>query len=138
MFLPLVALAFLVGPGPAVLTACTVPLLSGVLTGMPPFWPPVGPFMAVELAATCGVIALARRWRPRWIEWMVLVPALLIGRVTYLGLVYVFAQWVDLPAGFLAGISFLVGWPGMVLMLVVVPPVVRRIGSRQATSERRE
>ena len=28
-------------------------------------------------------------------------------------------------AGFVAGLSLLSGWPGLILMLVVVPPLVR-------------
>ena len=38
MYLPLIALAFFVGPLPAALTSFMTPLLSGVLTGMPPFF----------------------------------------------------------------------------------------------------
>ena len=45
MYLPLVALAFFVRPGAAAVTALLVPLLSGAVTGMPPFMPPVAPVM---------------------------------------------------------------------------------------------
>jgi len=138
MFLPLVTLAFLVPPGPAVLTGAVVPLLSGALTGMPPFWPPVGPFLAVELGMTCGLIALARKRWPRATQWAILVPALAVGRATYLGEVFGFARLVDLPAEFLAGVSFVAGWPGMLLILAVVPPVVQVIESRRGRSGSKE
>jgi hypothetical protein len=32
---------------------------------------------------------------------------------------------MKLPATFVAGISFLSGWPGMILMLVVIPAIVK-------------
>ena len=128
MYLPLVTLAFFVRPMPAAVTAFTVPLLSGAVTGMPPFYPPVAAFMAIELAVMAALISGLVTWRSRINEWLVLVPVLLLGRVLYVGLVYAFSLVVELPAGFLAGLSFLKGWPGIVLMIVVVPPVamVRR------------
>jgi thiamine transporter ThiT len=136
MYLPLVALAFFVGPAAAAVTALAVPLLSGAATGMPPFYPPVAPFMAVELAVMAALIAGVRRLRPRANEWLILVPVLLLGRVLYVGLVYGFALVAGLPARFLAGVSFLGGWPGVVLMLVVVPPIAR-FAAGVRTDERR-
>jgi hypothetical protein len=129
MYLPLVALAFLVRPGVAMATAFMVPLISGAVTGMPPFYPPVAVVMAVELAFMGGCIALLSRAAPRASEWLVLIPVLLAGRVVNVALMYVAALALGLPAGFVAGISFLAGWPGVVLMCVTVPPLVRLIRS---------
>jgi hypothetical protein len=123
MYLPLVTLAFFVSPMPAAVTALIMPLLSGAVTGMPPFYPPVAVFMAIELAVMAGLISAIVTWRPRINEWLVLVPVLLLGRVLYVGLVYSFSLVIELPAGFMAGLSFLAGWPGIVLMIVAVPPV---------------
>ncbi len=138
MFHPLLVLAFLAAPGPVAGTAVLVPLLSGALTGMPPFWPPIAPLMSAELGVTCGAIALVRRRWPRANEWAVLVPSLALGRAVWIGLVYAFGRVVDLPAAFLAGISFLAGWPGMILAISVVPLAVRAIGSVHATAEAEE
>jgi len=125
MYLPLCTLAFFVRPLPAALTAFVTPLLSGAVSGMPPFYPPVALFMALELAAmTAAISAASRRW-PGLPEWLVLAPVLVMGRFLYTGLVHAFALWIDLPATFLAGLSFLSGWPGILLMMAVVPPVVR-------------
>jgi hypothetical protein len=125
MYLPLVALAFLVGPLPAATTAVLVPLLSGAVTGMPPFYPPVALCMAIELAVMTWLIALTvQRW-PRANEWVVLIPVLLLGRAIQVGLVYGFSLVMDLPARFMAGVSMISGWPGIILMLVVVPAVAR-------------
>jgi hypothetical protein len=125
MYLPLVTLAFLVRPLPATLTAGITPLLSAAVTGMPPFYPPFALFMAVELATVSAFIALTcTRW-PRANEWLVLTCALALGRAVFIGLLYGFSLVTRLPAGIMAGVSFLAGWPGIVLMLVTVPPLVR-------------
>lgn len=128
MYLPLVALAFLVGPRVAVTTALLVPLLSAAATGMPPLYPPVAAVMALELAAMAGAIALLTRRFPRLPTLLVLAPVLLAGRAINVALTYAFAQLLALPAGFLAGLSFLAGWPGLLLMLAVVPPLVHLVG----------
>ena len=131
LYLPLVALAFFVGPLPAAVTALLTPLLSGTLTGMPPFYPPIAEGMAIELAVMVATIAaVVRRW-PRCNEWLVLIPVLLLGRVLSAGLAYGFSRLIHLPAGYVAGISLLSGWPGIILMSVVVPPVAR-LGRRSA------
>lgn len=125
MYLPLLALGFLIRPLPAAVTAAITPLLSAAVTGMPPFYPPVALFMAIELAAMAGLIALVlSRW-PRANTWLLLALALAVGRVLYVGLTYGFSRVVHLPARFLAGVSFFGAWPGLILILLTVPPVVR-------------
>lgn len=125
MYLPLCALPFFVRPFPAAVTAVLVPLLSAALTGMPPFYPPVAVFMSLELGVMAASIALlVGRW-PRANEWLVLLPVLVLGRVLHVALVYGFSRVIALPAGFLATLSFLSGWPGILLMLVVIPPLAK-------------
>ncbi|HTY01558.1 MAG TPA: class I SAM-dependent methyltransferase [Bacteroidota bacterium] len=127
MYLPLMALAFIVRPAMASLTALIVPFLSGTLTGMPPFYPPIAPIMAFELTvmAFCGS-AVHQRW-PRLHILVVLTPVLLLGRVLNAGAMFGISRLLDLPAAFVAGISFIAGWPGLLLMLLIIPPVYRVI-----------
>ncbi|MEN6559778.1 MAG: class I SAM-dependent methyltransferase [Acidobacteriota bacterium] len=135
MYLPLVTLAFFVRPGAAAATALVVPVLSGVLTGMPPLYPPVAGLMALELAAMAALISAIVSRRPRANELLVLAPALLFGRVLYVGLAYAVFLAIGLPAAFMAGLSVLSGWPGLVLMVIAVPPLARlRRGSGPAVS----
>jgi thiamine transporter ThiT len=47
MYLPLVTLSFFVGPLPASFTALLLPLISGAITGMPPFYPPIAFIMSI-------------------------------------------------------------------------------------------
>jgi len=125
MYLPLVMLGFLARPVPAATTAMLTPLLSGAVTGMPPLYPPVALFMALELASMAALIAIARGHRPKANPYLVLIPILLLGRVLYVGMAYGFARLIGLPAGFVAGLSLASGWPGIILMVAVVPPLVR-------------
>jgi ubiquinone/menaquinone biosynthesis C-methylase UbiE len=60
-----------------------------------------------------------------------LAPVLLLGRVLYVALVYALSLAIELPAAFMAGLSLLGGWPGIVLMMAVVPPVARMRRSRR-------
>ncbi|MDY0003255.1 MAG: ECF transporter S component [Polyangia bacterium] len=138
MYLPLVALGFFVGPLPAAATAFLVPLLSGAVTGMPPFYPPVAFLMAVELAIMSGLIAVALELRPRTNEWLLLLPTLVLGRVLYLLMVYGLASIIDLPASFVTGVSLLGGWPGLCLMIVVIPPLARLARRRRRLASRKE
>ena len=125
MYLPLVALAFFTHPGAAALTALLVPLLSGFVTGMPPFMPPVAFIMSVELALMAALIGALGAVFPRMPAWARLAVALAFGRVVYVALAYAAARALDLPAGFVAGISLLSGWPGIVLMMLAIPALVR-------------
>ena len=125
MYLPLVTLAFFVHPAVSMTTAVLVPIVSGMVTGMPPFYPPVALLMSFELAVMAGFIGwIVRRW-PRTNEWLLLVPVLLVGRLLYVISVYLIAQFLELPATFLAGVSLISGWPGMILMIVFIPPLVK-------------
>ncbi len=128
MYLPLVALAFFARPRVAALTALVVPILSGAATGMPPFYPPVAPVMAVELALMAALIGCFRRAWPRLPVWALLAAVLAVGRVVNAGLMFLAARAMHLPAGFVAGISLLSGWPGLILMMAVIPQLVRLSG----------
>ncbi len=131
MYLPLVTLPFFVSARPAALTALLIPVLSGAVTGMPPFYPPVAPVMSLELALMAAMIGTLRKALPRMPVWIVLAVTLVAGRIFNAALFYAAAAVLDLPASFVAGISLLSGWPGIVLMMIVVP-AIWRLRSQQA------
>lgn len=137
MYLPLMALPFFVRPLPAAATALIVPLLSGAATGMPPFFPPIAVFMALELSVMAALVSAVRQRWPSLHELAVLVPVLLFGRVFYVALVYFFSVFIQLPAKFMAGLSLVSGWPGVVLMVVVIPAVARASRSPTRPSTKR-
>ncbi|MBN2722495.1 MAG: ECF transporter S component [Deltaproteobacteria bacterium] len=124
MYIPLLALPFFVSPMPAVITALIVPVLSGLLTGMPPFFPPVAFMMSIELGLSAGIIGLVLHFKKDTSPFWILLPVLITGRFLYTGMVWGFSKVMVLPAGFLSGVSFFSGWPGVILMLVTIPALV--------------
>ncbi|CAN5615044.1 hypothetical protein BH23GEM6_BH23GEM6_23430 [soil metagenome] len=136
MYIPLAALPFLVRGRVAITTALLVPLLSGAVTGMPPFFPPIAPIMAMEMAFMSGLIAAGIRMRPSLAPLAILFPTLIAGRLLNFALSYGAALLLDLPPWFAAGLSFIAGWPGVILMLIVVPPLVSVIGPAGMRSAR--
>ena len=139
MYWPLVTLAFLVPTGRAMLVAASVPLASSVLTGMPLPWPPLVAVMSVELAVQVGLAGALGRPRTGFASmgriFLVLAFVLVLGRFLHAGGVWLLAQRFQLPAGTLAGASFLAGWPGVAAMLVFVPVFVGALARRDGVCE---
>lgn len=131
MYIPLIALAFLAPPAIAVWTAVIVPLLSCLLTSMPPLYPPIAPVMAVELGLMCLVIALIQKKKPTINRWVTLTAALVLGRLFNFGALFLLAKIMGLPAGFIAGLSLISGWPGVLLILIVVPPAISLVKKKE-------
>jgi hypothetical protein len=77
----------------------------------------------VELAVMAVLLALLRKRWPLVAPVILLIPVLVFGRVVNAAIMYIIAGFLGLPAGFVAGISFFAGWPGVILMLLVVPPI---------------
>ena len=125
MYLPLVALAFFVRPLPAALTSLLLPILSGATTGMPPFYPPVAFIMSIELSIMGALIAFFHRKFSTVNCLFILVPILVLGRFIGVGCIYFMALFMKLPAKYVAGASLLRGWPGIVLMIIVIPALLR-------------
>lgn len=130
MYLPILAGACFLRPGWAALAGTVAPLVSAALTGMPPVFPPVALWMAIELAAMAWLVStLARRRRVPTA--LAVAVALVVGRGLYALLIFATGRWLDLPAGALTLISLLAGWPGMLLAITTVPLAVaslRRAG----------
>jgi len=131
MHLPIVAAGFLVSPATAVSLGIVVPLLSGALTGMPPLAPPLALLMAGELAVKAGVASVLYRTlrAPMWL-------ALPIALAADWGVLILAASFA---AGFFAvkaapsqymGAAIVVGLPGTILQLMMVPAAVLAIERR--------
>lgn len=131
LLLPLLLNGFLAPAGWAVLTGAVAPLLSGAMTGMPPFYPPIAFIMSAEGMVLAGVAAaLYRRTRPR--VWVPLVCAVVLGRLTNLALTWQLAGMVGLPKTFSAVASLVHSLPGTALQCTVVPAVVRALNARRS------
>ncbi len=125
MYIPVMALSFFVRARMAALVGLLIPLLSALTTGMPPLFPPVALAMSVELALMACLLALLRQRFPGVPVLGHVIPVLLLGRVVNAVMLFAIAALVSLPPAFVAGISFIAGWPGLLVMLVILPAVAR-------------
>jgi hypothetical protein len=125
MYIPVMALPFFTRARMALLVGLLVPLLSALTTGMPPLFPPIAPAMSVELGLMAGLLAFLRERFPGFPVLGHVIPVLLLGRVVNAALSYAFAMIISLPPAFVAGISFIAGWPGLLVMIVILPVVAR-------------
>ncbi len=131
MLLPLLINGFLVGPGWAVLTGLSAPLLSGLATGMPPLYPPVVLIVALEGATLGGVAALVRLLSRRRV-WPALISAVCCGRLLSFALSWALAGRWGLPPALSAWAALLHGLPGVALQLGVTPLVVGMLERRRS------
>ena len=100
---------------------------------MPPFFPPIAPWMAVELGLMAGLASLLHR-RRALPPWAIVAIVLVVGRVVYAALVYGTGLWLSLPARVMTVASLLAGWPGMILALVAVPAAVQVLERTRRTA----
>jgi len=126
MHFPVIIGGLLFGPLCGGFVGFFSPVLSFLLTGMPPF--PLVLAMVPELV-TYGVVSGVLHGRFRITVWIALPTAIVAGRVV-LGLVWwVMFHILDLPVPpgvFVIG-GFVTGLPGMIGQLVLIPFLVRGI-----------
>lgn len=136
MHLPVLLAGFLLGPAAGLLVGVIAPLASFALTGMPPLTPPVLPVMVVELAVygvVAGLVNLLLVHRVDLPSVTRLVPLLVgtmvAGRVAMgleIWLLGPLLGWPFKPYPYVVG-AITTGLPGIILQLVLVPPVVRAV-----------
>lgn len=128
MHIPVLFAGVILGPGLAALVGMITPVLSHLLTGMPPLSPiPILPLMVVELAVYGWAMAsLCQKLRLN--IWVALIGAMLAGRVA-LGLAAaVIAPLFNVqlnPILYVKG-AIATGLPGILLQLIIIPPVAQR------------
>lgn len=138
MFLPMfwpvaVAAFFLPIPYAAAVGALT-PFLSFLVSGMPP--PPTLYRMIFELVALGGSISYLHRSTRYGLFWITLVGLVISRGAGWLGALAI-APILGLPPEFYALISLSVGVPGMVVMMVIIPFILKRLKSDDTLFRRR-
>jgi len=126
MHLPVLICGFVVGPFAGALVGLVAPPLSQLLTGMPPLY--AVPLMMLELMLY-GLIAGLSYRKLRFNIYIALIIAMIFGRLAFaLGLLILGQfQGIKLPYGpmqFLAGGIIATGLPGIILQLIIIPPIV--------------
>lgn len=131
MHLPVLLAGFLVGPGSGLLVGLLAPVLSHLLTGMPPSY--AVPLMMLELPIYGLLAGLCYR-RLRMNIYAALLIAMIAGRLMFgLGL-FLLGMMVELPYGpaafFSAGGPIVAGLPGIAVQLVIIPIIVHAVKRR--------
>ena len=128
MHIPVLFAGIILGPGLAALVGILCPILSHLLTGMPPLSPvPMLPIMVVELAVYGLVMGyLFNRYSLN--IWTSLLGAMILGRLAAGLTVAVMAPLFNLPLKplpFIQG-AIVTGLPGIILQFLIIPSVTQR------------
>ncbi|NQT26281.1 ECF transporter S component [candidate division KSB1 bacterium] len=127
MFWPICISAFYLNPLFAILTGVLTPMISMLITGMPPA--PVVYLMIGELAALGGIISMLRIRSKLGIFWILLI-GLAGSRTVLFALTMILAPLIGLP-GRLAGLYQIVeGIPGLIAILIMIPFLLHRMKKR--------
>ncbi len=129
MFYPIIAAGFLVALPAAMVVGVMSPLVSGLITGMPPFFPPIGLIMMFEGAVLTVVPALLYQ-RLKTNPWLTTIITIAADRLLLLFLVLFFSAVLGLPEGVLSAAALINGLPGTVLILVIIPPLVKQMEAK--------
>lgn len=125
MHIPVLLCGMLLGPFFGGFLGVITPLLSSFLTGMPPIMPPVAIIMSVELLAMGTAAGLLRR-NLQFNPYLVVLGSALAGRLVFAAIVMVLGSYFlnldQAPPTYLAT-SLLLGIPGFILQLAVIPPL---------------
>lgn len=128
MHIPVFLTGLILGPFYGTLVGFITPLFSTIIFAMPPMMPPIAVLMAFELAAF-GLIAGYFYSEKSKNIYFSLIAAMILGRFVYgLALIAVGPIFNFNPPfiPFMQG-TFLTGIPGMVIQLIIIPPIVEKI-----------
>lgn len=126
MFWPVAMSAFYLPFAYAVAVGLLTPVLSTLLTGMPPISPPILYLMIFELGFLAGITNIAYR-HTRWGIFWSLLLGLSVSRTVLFLAVIPLASLLGLPPK-LASIAIVVkGIPGVIIILLVIPLLVNRL-----------
>jgi len=120
MFYPLTLAGFLVAPSLAMIVGLSAPLLSALLTGMPPFYPPIAFIMVGEALLITSSLQPLQKWF-HLPPWLALLIVLILDRGALFFMVKIIARFMTLPPSMLGWASVISGLPGLVMMMIVLP-----------------
>ncbi len=132
MHIPVLLCGFTIGAAAGAIVGLLAPVLSHLLTGMPPLY--AVPLMTLELPLY-GIVAGLTYKKMGMNIYLSLLISMVIGRLAFaLGLV-ILGLFIDLPYGpmqfFAAGGALITGLPGIILQIIIIPPLVAAIKRAQ-------
>jgi hypothetical protein len=133
MYLPLALGAFILSRRNALMAGVFTPLISALMTGMPPWYPPIAFMMSAQMGFLClyiSVVTHARRNRNRHLSpagiLAILVPGLLLERMMLFLLYSAVLPLFGIQASLFSAYDIVKGLPGVLLLCAVVPFAVPR------------
>lgn len=125
MHIPVLIAGFVLGLPFSLAVGAITPMLSSLLTGMPPAFP-IMPYMAVELAVYGASASLLHR-KLRFNIFISLIGSMIMGRLAAAAAVWVLTSFFTAalpgPVVFVAG-AVVQGIPGILIQLVFIPAIV--------------
>ncbi|MFN2341312.1 MAG: ECF transporter S component [Halanaerobium sp.] len=128
MHIPVFLAGLILGPFYGTLVGILTPLFSTLLFAMPQMMPPIAVLMAFELAAFGFIAGYLYSEKLKNI-YLSLITAMILGRLVYgLALIAVGPIFNFNPPfiPFMQG-AFVSGIPGIVIQLVIIPPIIEKI-----------
>ncbi|MFO8060134.1 MAG: ECF transporter S component [Bacillota bacterium] len=125
MHIPIFLAGLLCGPAVGFTAGIITPGLSSLLTGMPPPMP-TAILMTMELAVY-GFLSGYLYFRFRTTLWLSLILSMLGGRLIYGFLAYLALPLIGLdriPLWTPVTVGLIESWPGILIQLVLIPPIV--------------
>lgn len=130
MHLPVLLAGFICGPVGGFLVGLTAPVISFLMTGMPPTY--AIPLMSIELPLY-GLAAGLTYYNLRLNIYIALVVSMIAGRLGFaLGLL-ILGIFIELPYGIETYFKavLVTGLPGIIIQLVLIPPIVAALKRRR-------
>jgi len=127
MHIPILIGAFFLSPLFSLAVGILTPLLSGIITGMPPIIPMV-PIMMAELGVAAFSISLLRKSK-RLNIFLILVTGMILARLASGIMVYILMLVTEIrmhPIVYLKG-AIITGLPGMLIQIILIPIIVNRL-----------
>ncbi len=125
MHIPVLICGFIIGPVAGLLVGLIGPFLSHLLTAMPPLY--AVPLMTLELAIY-GLIAGLTYRKLRLNIYPALFICMILGRLAFAAGLAILGLFIQLPYGpvqfFAAGGAVISGLPGVILQIIIIPPIV--------------
>lgn len=127
MHIPVLISGLFLGPLPGLMIGMITPILSSLLTGMPPIFPML-PIMVVEL----GVYGLSSGYIGKVMNgktYLPLIAGMVDGRIAAGIAVFALSRLFGAqlsPIPFLQG-AVVTGLPGIIIQLIIIPPIVKAL-----------
>ena len=135
MFWPIAAAAFFLDLPIALVAALLTPLVSSLITGMPPVSPPILQIIALELVVLASTIVLFYRRTRLGLLWPLLF-GLILSRIILILIVTIFAPFLGLPPQLFSLTVVMQGMPGVIAIVILVPLIINRIKHEPIFSSR--